>query len=758
MGGKKNLSIVFLFLIILCSFVTATANEEYYFQNNNYRLGTGLFNQYINETYTSTVMTNPRYAPQVADLDGDGESEIIVWDDYDIKIFNKTLGSIASQSLLQAGRDYTNFVINDIDNDGYKDIIIASMGTGLAPNALDNITIIEYNGTGIGNVSTMLYDNIEVDEAVLSCDPDTSRRCIILWRAYSSGNWYAAGFNDTSISVEHEYMNIDNYIECLPLIPILGVGDPDGDGTNEFFMTFTWSDKADMGAADQFRVRGFKIGSDLTITNYLNISQVMTGCNVIDGTAGSIDSCNASAITTGQPVGRYISSPLIADVSSSAHDEIITAGAYSCDASNDNYRLWVYKGTGDLIDTHPESTEAEGTIISNPALFNAFTDSGTVDYCVMGYDDENELINLLCGSRYGTNTILGLQTEEFKASIADEDYDYNINYTYWRQGIWTSLIHAGDHDSTTEGGTNLDEVVTPYGTFRLDINFLGGTNLIPLFRMDKQNSSIVGADIQEEGYEDFIALTKTNLWYVDDGQQNTPGYISKWCIDPQPQTIWEINTSVHVYEFQVSDLQNDQVSARAILYWGSDNYQDSGWTINTTAGTTFSFVFTANITGPGTLRLIGRDVENPNTNDTKDYPFTVSTQGIAYGDGYSSCQEFTSNQTQAGVAPPDDPNEPDLTENTITQTLIVFEGAGLISGMGYTLTWLLILVSVIFYIWTGGFYNSPVMSFGVVLIVTLAWLIMGVKLGFIGTGIVISFVVVGIVIVGVFVRMLTAGE
>lgn len=729
-----------IFLMVFLSLMLVSANEEYeqMGSNNSYfALGTGFFNAQLSETDDTTrALSNPSFVPLVSDLDNDGVSEIIALEGYTFRLYQGSGLSIVDSLALTNVSGNIFFMVYDYDGDNYKEILSIDSGTA-------NINIVAYNGTAIYLEKTYAIGSSYHDdgEAILSCrDVDDCIAFTVYGNKVVGNDPLRATFFDSS-SIDTPYIlytskgGTFNYI-CYPQIPSVSVADYDNDGTDEYIISFIDVSDKSPELPEYLVIQYVDVtGGNIPYTK-LNITD-----NIGEYSISSTNGCQEDVVVR---YGGLITSPLVFDFDDSPSTGLETAVGAAYDF--DEFKIYLYDKNGNLIDDYPETFQADGEIISNPILMNAFPDppsKGRKDFCVLGHDATGERLDLLCGS-YLTESLLHTKEYEFDLDNANLD---NVPHGHWD---FMPMAHAAQHSTETEQGANLDELVTSFGVFYLDATF---TNfLIHIFENPYVNASVISVDAESVGREDLIALTKTNLWYLDDGYSNTAGQITEYSVNPCLDSTWKLNTSVGV-TIKASDVDSDNVRARAILYYGSSNYQDSGWSSNGSSGTTFSFSFTANKTiSTGTLRLIATDTYNPDVNDTLDLTFSVGSQGVEFGDCITS-EEIELVTEEDGEAPSLPVTEDD---NALVRG-ISFLGEEFNLGLGGNIIWLIIMAVIAYAVWTSGSFAHAGTAFGVIGIIEIIMLIVGGLLGILSTGIIVVFVVLAMVVMSVwFRRILTS--
>src|SRR4051812_29962580 len=72
---------------------------------------------------TSFCQTGWYGSPAVADLDGDGQPEVI-WGSYDLVVLNGSTGATRARALGNGGRVWGGVAVADIDNDGKLEVVV----------------------------------------------------------------------------------------------------------------------------------------------------------------------------------------------------------------------------------------------------------------------------------------------------------------------------------------------------------------------------------------------------------------------------------------------------------------------------------------------------------------------------------------------------------------------------------------------------------------------------------------------------------
>ena len=752
MGGKQ-FSLIILFLsIIPITFANFDYNETGNY-NTYYEQGTGFFNADLSGTdlYTRAV-DEPKLTPYVSDLDHDGTNEIIIFDSSGVKLFNnKELDIIDAFSF--PNEDLSNALMFNIDGDNYTEIIIALENSQI-------LHIIEYNGSDIFNNSFSfphLNHTPNADIQIKCMDID---QCIMVYANSTTGTsavhpLYAVFFNSSVMSKEYvvDAGSIGDRW-CKPNIPSIAVADYDGDGEDEYIFAFSSRD----GAGD-FEPNIY----------WVNISY--NGIDVEEHIA--IDDSDLTVIPTCVHIHPFsgMSAPIVFDVDGNAGNGLETVIAYKV-SDQDDYVLKTYDGCNSegcgitQLDDYPESCIGffgigncpEAKAISNVVRADIFAGTeGVDDFCVIGYNDDDSELDMICGSETSTEDSGIFDSETMELVLLDIPFNTSFISPAFHNGI----VHSAQHSSSEPTGKNLDEFVTTYGILSADNTDTSTPDLTIIFANPKQNASLISVDAEKVGREDLIALASTNVWYIDDQFTNEGGQITDYCIGPCMDSTIQINSSSYIF-MEVTDKDSlkegaitDLVSARVIIYLGESNEQDTGWSNNYTSGTTITFddtlIYNAT-TGSSTLRLMGRDLGSPDDEHIIDFTYSVANAGVVLGD----CETCASIPlTAEDIVPTDAVIEDatlieDATSNAITRGVLTI--AGLV-GLGGTTLWLLgmmIMNLLIWFVMAEERHMSGSSTFGTIAITDFLAVILGARLGLFGAGLVVILTLLLIVIVGVF--------
>jgi len=736
--SKIVLNFLFLFII----FIPLTLGNEFYNETGNYnqqyRTGTGFFNSEVVDTFSTRSLSDPQQAPLVSDLDQDGTNEIIVFDKPNFRLYqDNDLEIIDAYSI--SNEETSNFITYDIDDDNLTEIIIVEAES-------QYMQILEYNGTDFYNetsyfltgwsqggtdANSMIHCKGIDDCALVYMNVDSSSSSPF------TDHVYAIYFNSSGLGTEITLLTsgFNEQTYCFPFIREFSHYDTDIDGTTEYILS----------------VSGF--GADYDVDVYvLTFNLDVTG-GALEHTASiTTGSATASTDCSSNSRGKQITPPLVFNIDGSLGNKIESVVGLM--VSDNDFKMYSFYYDGSNFDDYPETLNTDGEIIGNIILGNFFADTGSVDFCVMGFEDDEEVLDLTCASE---QTGYLVDTQEFEYSTTDI---YNLTSI----DPYNTLLHATQISTQTIEGVNLDDIVCSYGTFRVSysetLGVVTGETLVLEWENPQENSAVIPVDVENLGREDLLILDNTNIYYYDDGYSNSPAIISYYYVDPCLDATWKVNESVEV-RIQASDYDGDLVSTRAFLYYGDTNQQSVNWTTNSTSGTTFTFSFNANKTiSTGTLRLQARDDFDTTEEDTIDLTFSVANNGVTFGSCFT---ESTIDSDGDGIADTTTTEESeDIIQDTEPNNSIVSSLNTItdLTGLGGLVLWVIIMICVALGVWFGGneYKWDGSATFGIVIILEVMLLILGVVLGFIGTGILITISVIGIIFLSLMVTRWFSGS
>ncbi len=642
-----KLYIVWLMLLIFLIPISIAGTEynETGTTNQLFLAGDGEFNELLTTSLTdSATFSGARHIPLVADLDQDGVNEIILIEDDVLVIRNRDLTDLTEVTIKEGGT-FDNLLIFDINADGLPNIIIADQ----TPATAGNISIYQFNNSILTKIRELDLDiprtGIEFTEVVLNCGDQSGTLsgkeavvCLSVWATtptisgareitYGAFNFTVTSSQSTFTAFSDANIGID---VCLSQIPVMVYNDYDNDGRKEFISSVGTFRQL---SADEIRIFYFDVKDNLTFGQDIPRS-------LID--------FNFDPVTTDQDcddgLGKFFTSPLVSDIKGDPLKEIIMG----VNNDGDDYRLLVFKSTGVFDEDFPKILEADGEILSNVMLMNVFGDTGTEDVCILGHDDDEEILDLLCASPRTSNFVESLEFKFLTTGL------FNVSSGYKQRNIITHAAQESNQNINVGGGlTDTHEIITAYGVFRItDDSF---TETLLEFN-DKRLQLIfpnpigdaacipVGLQVTNPPREDILCLTSTQLFLIDDGFSNSPAEIVEEDSSYNPCVIdstIKLNETLQV-SVTVVDPDGDLVTSIVTVYKNDPNAQVS-IKANVTSGQIQPHSFTLNQTGDGIIEIQGFDVENPTIIDIQTQTFTVANNGIRFGD--SICQLAPTNVT-----------------------------------------------------------------------------------------------------------------
>lgn len=791
----KNI-LIFIFAIMLVPVVLADVN---YTQtgdfDNAFTRGNSNFNAGLNPITGaiitgSLVASDPKKVPLVNDLDQDGTTEIILLNSNTIIILqNKTLDVAGSLALgVDSSERFSNMITFDVDGDSFDEILLVAE-KNLTYYVLNwsegNLQIQnQFDLASVAGFVTISTPNLR-GQIIIGCE--STDRCLLAHaETQASGSTSLTRANTiqashmTSTLVEHPttLFSVGSAFDvfCAPKIRTMEVVNYDTsvDSDVEFIFTFSQPNMALGGTDDEIHIFWVDIEANGTVTEEIQVTtnevgEIMSaGTNSVDYLCDNSNS-NANFRSAGgfgtAIAGKFFTSPLVFDADPLKAGLETIIGVMT---DNNEFIMIMYDATGTEIREFPLVQESEGQIVSNVFQAEIFDDtSADQDFCVFAQESTKERLLLTCGSLNDGDgfTILTLQTIEFRLNNFNE---YNLSHDF---DEWQIITHSMESDNSNSE----DEILTSFGVFEADISdascVIANCNLNLIFNNPIQDGAVISTDLEGVGLEDWLVLTPTNLFYLDDGFVNQP--VNPFCGEPDSVTATcsqvEINpcidagsvklNSSFIISITPKDPEPDQVSARVILYADDPNEQDSGFEINSTSGTTLTPVpdlpFIANkTTGTGVLRLQIKDSENQLIR-TLDKSFSVANNGVELND----CKTILN----VGVIDEEEDEiilvatlTDDETENSVITGLETFSG---ISGLAGTTIWLILMIAFSLFIWFQASERgmTGVSALGVVAIVNVLMIVLGARLGILSSALVIIITVLGVVVVGLFFGRLASG-
>lgn len=778
---KKILLMVVVFLLVISTSLAITEYNIVGGNDSNFFRGNGIFDSGNNDLSVgikSREQAGANDIPLVADLDGDGINEIINLDLPNLRLFQTKDLTLLKGITVVSDEFVSNMIVFDIDGDGFKEIIFMLEESG-------TMRMFQWNGTDLTaetsfDISNLTFANSNgISEYMIRCGG--VQQCIIAYHdgVAVTGNdelmvakFNTSGFFNPTLLFTSTDGAEDNV--CFPNTRTISFKDVNADGKNLYVFSAM--------EFDRFR-------NDIIVIPFIEL--LANGSLVVvqqveddDFSFASIDPHDPSGTpsidcksTSVQSYENLFTSPLVIDLEdeSDGLETIIGVSSNGNDFGMIAYRSSI-TGVGKCnsndacqLDEFPETTTADGIILSNPFAFNAFADTGNLDVCILGYDGEEQELDLLCGTKRETPTIIK-ESRQYKFSTSNLT---NISLAYRNMDILTHAVEM----KTQSGLDDTTELITTFGVFEIDndetfeitiaLEIIKTLNRI--FQMPRSDGVAIPVDVEKinipAGSEDILYLTETNLFYFDDGRSNSPATITQIftnpCIDAgaiKVNTTFTATITVDDPDDDPVTNIGDDVSARMTIYVGDVNEQTSGFSGNFTDLTEISFssLLINKTTATGTMTFEGRDVENPTIIDTVTKPFTVGLSGVEFGDCTSTFIIIPEVTPEEEVIILDATFTEDASDNAITSGINTVIS---LTGLAGTTFWLILMLafsSAIYFRgasigWTG---NAIL---GAIAFVNFLFIILGARVGVLPVSLVVIITLITVVITAVFLAKFITG-
>lgn len=696
---------------------------------------------------TSRSLIDGRYVPLVADMDNDGTNEILVIDDNDVKLFQDTSLTPLGSAVLSGTGGLSNQIIFDIDGDGYREMIVAEEEDEL-------MRIYQYNGSvfsldnsfTLSGITAHTVSGANSGQFLLQCRDVND--CLLVWgrqgngiTGTSIGMIYAQSFNSTdmigsALALETTASAVSQ-TACFPKIRTMEASDLTGDGDKEYIFSYMFYIGGGLDT-DKYRVKALDVSSG-TVSTAWTFSIDADSVTDPSGTIACSDN-----------VERFFSPATVFDFDSS------TSGRESMIAymiNSNAYRIKSIDATGGEIDQFPEIDSGAGILISNAFKSNVFPSGNRNDICAVGYDNGNNEITMICGSKDASELF---ETYEYTASVTSISPAYNVTQDYLNHNV---ISHSTQQSNALSDGVDLSEILTPYGVYTADFeecSILGNcddgfNNIFLNFCGDSVNLAI---DIENIGSTDLLCMTDTEIVYIDDLLSNQPATITQLSFDPCiTDTIIKVNETLKV-TVQVTDgvqgsIPADKVNQIVTTYKDTDNELISS-AFNLTSGSQNSHFMLLNQTGTNfNLEVQGYDNGKPSSIDIIDLTFSVGQNGAETGTGQTCTLSFAEEEEETAI------NETLLITDSQNSGTAVVSLIQQLTGFGGVLAWILIMLIVGI-----GLYVSPTVAginmsghmtsmIAFIFFIEMVLLIAGVLLGFIGIGFLITMFVILITAIGI---------
>jgi hypothetical protein len=642
--------IIFLFVLLIFSFPFVFANADVptvkdSFFIENYTLFDKGYNIYSRNLNTGLFM------PLTSDLDGDGLTEILIWDNKYIKIFQeKTLQLKGSINTNMKGEPY--IWLDDYNGDSLNEIFVVT--------SLNNsLRIFDYNASGIFLNRTISFGVYATSDSKLgACNNHGT--CFFTYQQGS--NLFLKTFRNDQIGNANISLHSIGNTYCSPRIANVNVVDGNFDGRDEFVFSMIEDQGAGLWRTHVFYV---DVLDNMTprMLNQLDVATTASGvnCSTYSGVYGSPNGASSGVL-----VGDFDG------VLSNGYEFVLANKASANQWDTKSYSL----SSMAFIDDYPEVLYADGIFVSNPVpVVNAF-DGSTLDFCTLGY--KNTLFYLSCGS-IQTSEIF--QTKDFDLTALDGIY--NLSKIGSGAKRYSTAIHSVQGDSVSDS-----EILTSYGIYKPDFNscdFLSFCNIDRILEIPQRNCTLIAADVERNGRNDLLCLKGDIIYYLDDKFSLLPSYVSYYSINPCISSTWKVNTSVYI-DVKAIDPQGSSVNVSATIYNNLPYNQTSGWVV-IPSNSLQNFVFKANKTvGTATLVLKAKGMTNKALS-SQTLSFSVNSVGIDSTDG---CTTTFSNITGSNVTATNFSLTPTETEKETIKNILTGGGS-----LSLTLVALLILILIV---------------------------------------------------------------
>lgn len=753
----KKLLVFLLMAVVLAFPVLADDYVNLGKSDGNFNTEAGIFNSGLETDVTrQKTLSGSREAPIIADLDGDGDNEIVIVDSGSLKIYNTKFLTLADSFNLRADERISNILAYDIDGDNYTEIIMFF-------EVSEYLDIIQYNGTWTTNETSIHYTGVGHDDGETMIRCGALNNCLMVYAEgdnfAQASDTYGVGFNSSAFGspVSLIIEASTNSVACLPKIRYMWYGDLDyvSETPDVYVATVLqpWLNDKDHLWLFSISVNNTYL-MDVTVEDSANYD-----------TNGFLRNINPTEDLTDAGyrncydifAGNFFTSPLVHNIDGTVSDgrEIVVGVS----VNEDEFTMMSFYSTLSQERDYPEWFNADGYIVSNIILMDVYEDTGLNDFCVLGHDDEEEELDLVCG--HSEVSSLPYWAYEFKYST---DGNYNVSQAYGELNI---LTHSGAHyDNSFEVNPlpvhNPDEIITTYGTFSLsDDNY--NASIFPMYSLELQYQSPVNdvacvpVDVEGTGSVDIVCLGETSLYYIDDGLSGSPAVLDELSFNPCALTDAIKQNETLEISFKVIDLNNevlglDNVNSRVTVYYNDANAMSQNYT-NVSSGINHIYTFTLNKTiSNGKILIEGWDNGNPETVDTYlAESLTVTSNGVLYGDSECDVDLYTEGEAE-------EEEEDEGASLTPSDTNMIKTGVIQINDflhIGLIGVWLLIIVIVdIVVLYHGHSLFRGLESrylFAVIMGIDIIMIILGVILSIVSFWLLLMLMLTGIILGVLFV-------
>lgn len=719
-GIKMKKILYFLMILLLASFVSATTSW-YTWGNVNYNgADQGADNILFGSNYPYGTLTltqyiealSPTFPPIVADLNSDGENEIIFVGDETLYVYSPTLEFIDSVTVTNS---FSNPVILNYESDDDIEIVVCED---------TDIMIYELNATGlslqkewankcgdIGADQIWADINLRTQNAIGDIDYSYSNDVFTVYRTDTSPQalrvWHTdidngTRFSDTSTPGSQEERCSGDFGNGLV------VDDIDKDGIMEYISVSTDSSGTDVNV--------YEFGTGALQWNFVlgNQQARNDSCNIAVAQVGTEGSYKEIVVSwydtefnrTKERLIDYTGNNIFHHQTPNTNKSFSSVVDYDADGLNE---ICYINGTTVICKNYLNAVNVEAN------LSDSYVDSNF--YFAMGEYDDSEGNSMEVITKDGVYQMRNKVAEEaelhkiydFSGFDSKEAQIYPVSLTNTESSVKEFLLFEDDRIAT---------YLATSATYNCGNNVCDATETIYTCPQDCLNISTNASDI-------LIAEVR---------------------ICPNEDYIWlngtEVTVDAKAYSANYANLE-----MKLELYAGQSFEYDSDWQdISSEAFITFDTY--ANYTNYGNFVLTARPISNPSLQAIYSFPLSISaTEGWVKANG---CSVYTSPTYQKIL----DEEEAEIDEDTdgITSFVNTFFG---FTGLSKLIIWLLIMgilgMTIIFY----GFYanwNSGIV-FGLFAVMEIVTLLIGVMLGFIPIGVIIILVILSLAIGAIIWKM-----
>lgn len=682
------------------------------------------------------------------DVDGDNQTEMLVLDGNRIEIYSDV--SLTLEDAITLTSVKGDLQLHDIDNDSIEEIIIVDAGSILYYKYNDSSN--DYDSNSIGSLAW--YEGDPIRQNAIKCRNQECGvayvDCRTIGFASTPDDQYCGArfqtFNSSDVSSSYSIYFVSPSLpvwgSCyrLPLQQTIAVDDIDADGDNDWVVSMIELEGETTGAGDNevhlyiFNRNG---SSAPVLTQSIDIDNTYTPD--LTFSVGDFDfQCPQNGVYT-IPDERHVrvTPPLIMQVDGAGEKEIVIGIAQDEQSNNvHDFKIITFDYTLSFLDDYPEGSNIEGGSMSNIIKTKCFPSATNDDFLGIVYNNSQTGTEerIICGS--DQNKYEGYETIT---------WDITTNNASINRGS-EELIHSIQTD------TGQEEILTTYGIYQLSTSSCDIFNVCDadlIYEWTDQNYALFPIDYENEGYDDIFGIGNSTLKYYNDAFVNTNAEINGHVFNPCARlSTVKVNETLRI-SIEVVDIDDDDVQARAIIYYGESNEQDTNWSALYPSGTLIDLpdLILNETTNGSTVVLMGRD-DNHDSYNTINYTFEVGINGIEFNDYVCTVtglyEEVTGGVSGINLTETD-------TENNSIRTFTKEVSSWV--GLGESLVFLLIILIIMGTIWFGADVpNSQKMA--MVIISGLLMFIIGVYLGLIHVGVVIAIVVCAVVMVAIWLRQM----